>query len=110
MHLATGNVVIVDLGGSVGHEQSGRRPAVVISNADHLELVNRLVTIVPCTTRDRGWPNHVPVTGPTGLPAPTLAITEQPRTIDRTRVLRHTGAVDDDCLVEIARWVRDWLV
>lgn len=40
----------------VGHEQAGRRPAVVISTAFECALPNGLVIVVPCTTTDRGLP------------------------------------------------------
>lgn len=108
--LTPGSVHLADLGSGHEGEQAGIRPVILISHPDHIELVTRLITVVPCTTRDRGWPNNPIMTGPTGLSRPTVALTEQVRTIGRTRLLRRLGHVDDDCLVDVMGWVRDWLV
>lgn len=107
--LRPGRVAWADLGDGVGREQAGRRPVVVISSRDHLFVADRLVTVVPGTTRGRDWPNHVEMTGPTGLRRASYAMTEQSITIKRERIIRTTGAVDDACLEEIMQWVGDWL-
>ncbi|MHB1066121.1 MAG: type II toxin-antitoxin system PemK/MazF family toxin [Candidatus Nanopelagicales bacterium] len=109
MPLESGAVVWAELGPSAGREQGGRRPVVVISSPDHLDLVDSLVTVIPCTSRDRGWPNHVALAGQTGLDRLTLAMTEQVRTIARSRVVERAGTVDDRCLAAITTWLRDWL-
>ena len=108
--IGPGVVAWAELGAGAGSEQSGRRPVVVVSSVDHVDIAARLVTVVACTSRDRGWPNHVRLTGPTELPMPTYAMTEQVRTIDRSRVVATAGQVDDECLAAIRRWVDDWLV
>lgn len=105
-----GTVIWVDLTGARGKEQQGRRPAVVVSSRDHLSAVTDLVLVVPCTTRDRGWINHVPLTGPAGLEAPTFAMTEQVRAVSRSRVNSEGGAVSQECLRKIRAWVHRWLV
>lgn len=107
--LAPGDVVLVDVDG-IGREQAGLRPAVVVSSSDHLQVVDQLVTVIPCSRTDRDWPNHVMLTGEHGLPQATFALTEQVRTIDRARLRRRTGAVDADCLRDICEWMRDWSV
>ena len=104
-----GDVVWVELSPSRGREQDGRRPAVVVSSEYHLAAATTLVTVAPCTSRDRSWPNHVPLTGPVGLMAPTFAMTEQVRTIARDRVKDVVGAVDEDCLSHISAWIHRWL-
>lgn len=106
--LEPGFVLLVNYGLGLGREQSGQRPVVVVSSHEHLVTADQLVTVIPCTTVLRGWPNHVRLTGPIGLTQPTVAITEQIRTIDRTRLLRVTGTVDQRCLEEISMWVDDW--
>ena len=109
LDLSAGRVVWSALDPSVGHEQGGRRPCVVVSSTDFTEVISRMVILVPCTTRDRGWINHVKLTGHTGLTATTFAITEQPRTVSVQRVHGVAGYVDNECLTEIMRWVRVWL-
>lgn len=107
--LAVGSVIWVDLSPAHGREQRGRRPAIVVSSVEHLEIVRDLVIVVPCTTRDRGWPNHVKVEGATGLSRDCWAMTEQPRTISRDRISAVTGQADSATVAEVATWLRDWL-
>ena len=105
-----GDVVWVELAPARGREQSGRRPAVVVSSLDHLQAATSLITVLPATSRDRGWPNHVALEGPVELAGVTLAMTEQVRTIARERVVGSAGSVNSDCLADITAWVRRWLV
>lgn len=107
--LTAGRIVWCDLEPSVGREQGGRRPCVVISSTDFSDVIDELIVIVPCTSRERGWLSRIPLTGPTGLARPTFAITEQPRTMSTGRVHGLAGHVDSECLTEISRWVSVWL-
>lgn len=104
-----GFVALIDFGTTVGREQSGVRPGVVISSANFHSVMTRTALVVPCTRTDRGWRNHVPLAGPTGLMVQTFAITEQPRVVDLTRVLRLTGSVDQHTLHRITKWVHEWI-
>ena len=105
-----GTVVWVDLDPAVGREQAGRRPAVVVASAGYLSAVTELAIVVPGTTRQRGWPQQVELTGSTlQLPQPIYAMTEQPRTISRRRISGIAGKVEDRCLDEIRRWLADFL-
>lgn len=54
------------------------------------------------------WPNHVPLDD-VGLPQRSWAMTEQVRTIARTRIVDRVGRVDASTLQELRRWVRDFL-
>jgi mRNA interferase MazF len=108
--IGPGSVVWVGLDPSVGREQAGRRPAVVVASAGYLQAVTELAIIVPATTTDRGWPQHVRLTGPIlELPRATFAMTEQPRTISRHRIAASAGRVENECLDTIRRWLNDFL-
>lgn len=109
LELFPGDVVWMEFGGGDGREQSGRRPAVVIASPEYLDLVDSLALVVPVSTRDRGWPNHVLLTGPTGLDRDSWALTEQPRTRTRDRIFGIAGRVDAACLAGIRRWLRLFL-
>jgi mRNA interferase MazF len=64
--VARGQVWLVDLDPTRGHEQAGRRPALVIS-ADGLNRSRAgVVVVVPMTTRTRSIPSHVEVSPPDG--------------------------------------------
>lgn len=105
MSLVPGEVVWATFGPGRGREQAGRRPAVVIAGAGYLDVVEHLAIVVPVTTRDRRRVNHVPVTGDVFLPRPSWAMSEQVGTIDRERIHRSLGLVDDSCLRRIREFV-----
>lgn len=108
--LSRGSIVWVDLSPAQGREQQGYRPALVICNDDYLLAVPELVIVLPLTSVDRGWPHHVVVAGPrTGLSKASFAMTEQPRTISRQRVIRQSGSADPMTLEQVDRWLRDFL-
>ncbi len=102
-----GDVVWADFGGTVGHEQMGRRPALVVSNTQYLSLVEELVIVVPLTTKNRGWDNHVEVGA--ALPQSSWAMTEQLRTIDRRRLSGFIAGADDETMDAIRVWLVDFL-
>lgn len=103
-----GQIVWCTLDPTVGREQAGRRPCVVVSSNDYSEVFPQLALILPCTTRDRGWETHVLLTGPTGLSKSTYAVTEQLRTVSIQRIHGLIGAVDDGCLRELCLWLDTW--
>jgi len=103
-------VVWTELDPVRGREQAGRRPALVVASDLYLEQADTLAIIVPATTNDRGWPNHVLLRGPqVSLPQPTFAMTEQPRTITRERLFEVLGVVDAATMRDVDGWLRDFL-
>ena len=110
IELQRGTVVWAELDPVRGREQAGRRPVLVISSDLYLEQADTLAIVVPATTHDRGWPNHVPLRGPNlRLTAPTFAMTEQPRTVTRERLFEIAGVVDAETMNEVDGWLRDFL-
>ncbi|MBO9577883.1 MAG: type II toxin-antitoxin system PemK/MazF family toxin [Microbacteriaceae bacterium] len=108
--LRRGAVVRGDLSPVLGREQSGRRPLLVVASDLFLEQADSLAIVVPATTTDRGWPNHVPLEGEqSGLDRPTFAMTEQIRTVSRERIFDTIGVVDAATMREVDRWLRDFL-
>jgi mRNA interferase MazF len=80
----------------------------VVAGADYLDVVDTLAIVVPITTVDRGWPNHVPVRG-SALPQDSWAMTEQVRTVSRLRVVHPAGRADRNTLEAVRTWLRDFL-
>lgn len=103
-----GEIVWVVLDPVVGREQSGRRPAVVVSSRGHLSIADTLVMVVPVTSVDRGWSNHILLRGEV-LDRASWAMTEQLRTISRERLVGHAGQVDASTLADIREWIIDFL-
>ncbi|MEZ5080400.1 MAG: type II toxin-antitoxin system PemK/MazF family toxin [Thermoleophilia bacterium] len=107
-HVRAGDVWWVDFDPVAGREQGSRRPAVVVASEEYLASVTHLVLVVPVTTRDRGWPNHVPLDERAGLGRPSFAMTEQPRAISRERLLDAAGRVDEATTGSIRTWIHDF--
>ncbi len=100
-------VWLVDFGDPVGREQSGRRPAVVVS-ADALnESRAGVVVVVPITTTYRGLPSHVEIDrGSSGLDEISYAKCEDVKSISEQRLIGRLGTVDEQAMFEAARALR----
>ena len=109
MELAPGHVVWVDDDVSVGREQGGRRPFVVVSSAEYLELVDTLFIAAPITSTSRGWRNHIRVMGETTLTRDSWIMTEQVRTLSRERVFGVLGRVSPQCLHRTRLWIGEFV-
>jgi mRNA interferase MazF len=55
-----GDIVYLSFDPQSGHEQKGRRPAIVISN-DAFNALSRGALVCPITNTNRGMPLHVPL-------------------------------------------------
>lgn len=102
-----GDVWLVDLNPTRGHEQAGVRPAVVLS----ADLFNRgpadLVVVLPLTSRARGVPLHVPVGPPEGgLRQPSFIKCEDIRSITTERLVERWGAVSLRTMASVEDRVR----
>lgn len=107
-----GEVWLVDLDPTRGHEQAGRRPALVVS-ADGFNAGRAgLVLVVPFTTRARGIPTHVPVTPPEGgLSERSFARCEDLRSVSAERLVGGPlGVVPSAVLAGVAERLRLLLV
>jgi mRNA interferase MazF len=106
--LAPGDLVWVQPEIAVGREQSGRRPALVVAGAGYLDIVDTLALVVPITTVDRGWPNHIEVLS-SELPGRSWAMSEQIRAISRERIVGRSGRANDAALAAVRTWIADFL-
>lgn len=80
MNISQGMILRLDLDPTKGHEQAGKRPVVVISNADYYRLTGMLL-ICPITNTDRGVPFQVKLSG-IAKKTTGVVMTEQIRMID----------------------------
>ncbi len=91
-----GDIYYADLNPVVGSEQGGTRPVLVISN----DIGNRhspTVIIAAITSRVRKkkkLPTHLYLEQIEGLPANSIILFEQLRTIDKKRLREHIGMLD----------------
>lgn len=87
-----GEVWLCDFDPIRGHEQAGRRPALVLS----IDALNAgpggLVTVMPITSRARPLPSRIAMNPPEGgLSMPSWVIAEQIRTVATDRLGRRLG-------------------
>ena len=109
LSLWRGSVAWADLSPTLGREQSGNRPVLVVASRAYLESLTELVVVLPTTSVDRGWPNHVRLRGAHGLDRASWAMTEQVRTIARDLISDVAGLVDDATLSDVDVYLRDFL-
>jgi mRNA interferase MazF len=89
-----GDVVMANLDPTIGHEQGGQRPALVISADSLNRSLAQLVIVAPITGTDRGIPAHVAISAPEGgLTKSSVIMADQIRTISRQRISRRLGTV-----------------
>ena len=55
-----GDIIYLDFDPQSGHEQKGRRPALVVSNNVYNRFHN-LLLVCPITNTNRGFPFHIPL-------------------------------------------------
>ena len=94
-----GDFIAVTFDPQSGHEQRGRRPALVVSNG----LFNKhtgLCIVCPITNVQRDYPFHVSI--PPGQDVTGSVMVEQVKSIDyRSRNVRRIGSVPEPVLQEV---------
>ena len=96
-----GDIVWVDFDPSLGHEQKGKRPGLIISKSKLTMMTNGLVQIVPITTRDsQGFPLHIKLDKRTYIQGEIMC--EQIKTMDsKTRLLKRIETCPKDILEQV---------
>ena len=74
-----GEVIWVNFDPQMGHEQAGRRPALVISSARY-NRASGLALLCPLTNQAKGYPFEVVV--PLGLPVTGVILADQVKSFD----------------------------
>jgi mRNA interferase MazF len=92
----------------VGHEQAGRRPALILSVDEFNASRAELVTVLPITSKLRAHiPSRIEVRPPEGgLKVRSYIIGEQPRTIASRRLIKRMGTVSVTTMSKVADVVR----
>lgn len=91
-----GDLVWADLDPTVGREQKGQRPVLLLT-----EPIAGQVIAVPLSHTDRYWRSHVRLAPEPGATQPSVAMCEQVRSLSTSRVDGHAGRVEDHELAEV---------
>ena len=91
-----GDIVWIDMDPQAGHEQAGRRPAVVVSPGFYNRASN-LALLCPITSQVKGYPFEISI--PEGASVIGVILADQVKSIDwRARKARFICRLSDACL------------
>ncbi|MFT5087649.1 MAG: mRNA interferase MazF [Planctomycetota bacterium] len=94
-----GDVVWISFNPQAGHEQAGRRPALVLSPLAYNQKVG-LALLCPITNQIKGYPFEVPL--PDGLPTQGVVLADQIKSLDwKVRHIESMGQVPTAVVDEV---------
>lgn len=94
-----GDIVWLTFNPQAGHEQAGRRPAVVLSPLSYNAKVG-LALLCPITSAVKGYPFEVNL--PHGLPISGVILADQVKSLDwQARAVEFIGALPDVVTQEV---------
>lgn len=94
-----GDFIALTFNPQSGHEQMGRRPALVVSH-DLFNKSTGLCIVCPITNTRRDFPFHVPI--PDDQDITGFVMVEQVKSIDfRSRKAKHIGKAPEEVLQEV---------
>ena len=102
-----GDVVWLNFNPQSGHEQAGRRPAVVLSPQAYNKKVG-LAIFCPITTHQKGYPFEVVIPGGAGVTG--VVLSDQVKSLDwQVRRAEYLAALPESVITEILQKLRTLL-
>lgn len=96
-----GEVYYADLNSVIGCEQGGYRPVIIVqNNIGNFHSPTTIIVPVTARMRKKALPTHIKVKG-AGLPKKSIALLEQLRTIDKSRLKEKIGEITRTSLNKI---------
>ena len=98
-----GDIYLADLSPALGSEQGGIRPVIIIQN----NIGNKYsptIIVAALTTKKlnkQSLPTHYLINDTSALQYPSTVMTEQLRTIDKTRLYKYLGSVSSTDMIGI---------
>ena len=103
-----GGIFLVEMPSSKGHEQSGFRPAIAISDS-----VKNTIILIPLTTKlnysNSEYSLKITPSKENGLDLESIALVYQMRAIDVRRLKNKIGKVDKEILISIDNLIKQLL-
>jgi len=103
MTVKRGDIYYADLSPVVGSEQGGMRPVLIVQN----DMGNRYSpTVIAAAITSKRFkndlPTHIKVNADgCGLQQDSIVLLEQVRTLDKTRLREHMGALGDGDMIRV---------
>ena len=102
-----GEIWDLDFDPTIGHEQAGSRPALILSVDIFNESPADLLVVAPVTRTERKVRWHVPVKPPEGgLVAQSFIQCENVRSVSKQRMKRRRGRVSESTLQQVEDRIR----
>ncbi len=93
---------MANLSPTVGHEQAGLRPVLVVSSDYFNQGFAQVVYAVPFTSKDRHIRSHVAVWPPEGgLTLPSFIMCEAMRSISKERLVKQFGNISSETMLKV---------
>jgi len=107
MKPSRGEIWTADLDPTLGHEQRGDRPVLVVSVDDYNHGPGEMLIVCPLTKRIRHIPSHIVLAPPEGgIRLKSAVLTEQVRSISLVRVKRRLGMIGQGSLERVSEALR----
>ena len=98
-----GDIYLADLSPACGSEQGGIRPVIIIQN-DIGNKHSPTIIVAALTTKKlnkQSLPTHYLINDTSALHQPSTVMTEQLRTLDKTRLCKYLGSVSRKDMIGI---------
>lgn len=107
MKIKRGNIYLADLDPAIGSERGKIRPVLVIQN--NRGNKHSSTTIIACIKEKSGnklIPTHFVLPEGLGLKYHSVVMLEQIRVIEKSRIMKHIGAIPDYCMKQIDKKIK----
>lgn len=106
MEIKQYEIYLVNLDPTVGSEIKKTRPCVVLS-PNEMNIHIQTIMIAPMTTKSHPYPTRVLVTlqGKSGW-----IVLDQIRTVDRVRLVKRVGAINERAVRSVKKTIKEMLV
>lgn len=104
IEISRGSIFYADLSGGIGSEQDGIRPVLIIQN-DTGNKYSPTVIAAAITSKEKrsDLPTHVCLGIDFGLRESSIVMLEQIRTLDKSRLGRYVGRIDDKTMQSVEK-------
>ncbi len=101
MVIKRGDVFYADLEPTIGSEQGGIRPVLVVQNNIGNKYSPTVVVLPISSAKKTNMPTHIRICGSKMLPKDSVVLAEQIRTIDRNRLQSYVGSLGLEIMSKI---------
>ena len=105
-HIDQYEVVVVNLDPTMGSEIKKTRPCLVVS-PDEINRNLRTIIIAPITSRSKPYPTRVKIRL---RDQDNWVVIDQIRTVDRRRIYKKIGKIEDSEIQEVKKIIKETLV